>query len=769
MLAGLWILLSDRVLYWIEQEAEGMAWLQSLKGLGFVVVTSFLLYLAVRAYSRRRDRLEARALESEVNYRFLYESAPVPYQTLDESGVILEANPAWSGQLGYGQEEIIGQRFESFVATEDRERFRELHKRVRIQGTVADMQLRLRHVDGDCVPFSLQACTGILSTDMGMRTLWVFRDLSGVEEANRRLESAVAKLEEIRIKQERTNDLMVAMRELNKLITRQKEPPALIRETCEILVRDWGVPFAWIALYGSDGRLLDHAEFGLESEKSLFRAALEDARHLPFLRGAHQSAGMYVALNPEKSWSPSPFLENYAGKAALCMALVHGEREYGYFGVAVPREAAENPDEIELFREVGNDIGYALYNIQNERAEAHHQNELRIAKEEAESGDRAKTEFLRMMSHEMRTPLNPIMGLCELMLDQTGDAREREYLKTMMSCSQKMVDLVENILEYIELDTESVNAVWEDFEPVDMCQSCLKKAAERGRHLDLRFENGRRPNWAGALPPNLLAHGERRMLARVLDHLLDNAVKYTPSGYVILRVTMEERKRDLSGTDKDQATFRFEVEDTGIGIGHTVRERIFERFTQADATLARQYEGIGLGLAVCRKLVAILGGTIDVRSELGMGSCFMVEVPMGVSGPGEPAKARAPKSRVFSRPLDILIVEDDPNSAMVSKFFVEQAGGNAVVASGGFQAVYLANQKRFDAILMDISMPDKDGFETWAEIASLDGPNSGTRIIAVTAHADREMEVRCKEAGFHEFVSKPIRSEALVRLLQDLC
>ncbi len=411
-------------------------------------------------------------------------------------------------------------------------------------------------------------------------------------------------------------------------------------------------------------------------------------------------------------------------------------------------------EDLKLLTEVSDYIAPLLYaRMRDDR----HEQQILDAKEEAEAANRAKSEFLSVMSHEMRTPLNPIMGFCSIMMENANET-ERDYLETMMRCCKRQLSLIENILAYSRLDKSSVEPKWTNFDLTLLCNDLVERLQLREKPLEIAFINGfdnYRP-----LPEECLVFGEETMLTSVLDNLLDNAWKYTSSGRIILFAGVGQN-------DDDVHQFHFAVEDTGVGIPAAKLDNIFEPFTQVDSSFSRDYEGAGLGLAICRKLVDFLGGTIGIQSEVGKGSRFSFDAPMKLLQAADGTESIVhPKALEFSRPMDVLLVEDRSDNAYITQIILNKMGASPTVASSGKQAIECCSQQRYDAILMDLRMPEMDGFETTAAIRAKDGPNSGTPIIAVTANVSSATQERCLSSGMSGFVKKPLTAAELFQALE---
>ncbi|CAO3362304.1 ATP-binding protein [Azospirillum melinis] len=385
--------------------------------------------------------------------------------------------------------------------------------------------------------------------------------------------------------------------------------------------------------------------------------------------------------------------------------------------------------------------------------------ELRQAKERAERADAAKTEFLATVSHEMRTPLNGILGLCRLLLTGQLHAGERRYAMSIMRCGHGLLDQVNDILDLRKIEDGKL-----DLDPApcallpvleEVVATVEGLANEKGIYLDLDI--------APEVPEQVVI--DRQRLRQILVNLVGNAVKFTERGGVDLRVDIEPGP-ERSGAGE---MLRLAVRDTGIGVPADRRAAIFEKLEQADPTIARRFGGSGLGLAIVRHLLDAMQGSIRVDSVEGLGSVFTVTIPLlRVEEPALPARPGRllPISRV--RSLALLLVEDDAINREVALGLLSDAGHRITVAETGESALELATRRRFDAILLDIRLPDIDGPEVARRIRALeDADRAAVPIVAVTANVFAADRARYIAAGIDAVIEKPIFPERLMHLLSN--
>ncbi|MBK8114988.1 MAG: response regulator [Candidatus Accumulibacter sp.] len=379
---------------------------------------------------------------------------------------------------------------------------------------------------------------------------------------------------------------------------------------------------------------------------------------------------------------------------------------------------------------------------------------LSVAKEAAEAANRAKSCFLANMNHELRTPLTGMMGMSELALRRATDTRQKDQLTKAMLCSQRLLAIINDILDIsrIEADRLTLDAV--DFEVGRILEHLdhlmTRQAAEKGLLLSVEVA----PELAGRT-----LHGDPLRLGQVLFHLTSNAIKFTSAGSVRVSVaTTEETATDV--------LLHFEIRDTGIGISAADQAHLFTPFEQADASLARIYGGTGLGLALSKRLVQAMGGNIEVDSQVDVGSVFWFTVRLGrarhVVEAADPHSAPCAELELLARHAGarVLVVQDDPISREIAKDLMQDAGLRVDLAMNGAVAVEMARQTRYALILMDIQMPKMNGVDAALAILALPG-REPPPILAMTASVSPEDKARCLEVGMQDIITQPLDPERL--------
>jgi PAS domain S-box-containing protein len=554
---------------------------------------------------------------------------------------------------------------------------------------------------------------------------------------------------------QRVNAVLRSIRSVNQLIIRKNTPEELIRDAVETLVRDRGFKHVCCSLTDEQGVLSVHAEAAIDNYVPQIKKAPKVGEMVPCFEYTSHSTEMPLLDSDMMQCGGCRYYETSSDCFRLCGLLQHEGKRYGILSVETESSINKTDEEKDLFAEICGDMGFALYSIEREVEKEQAYRQMEIAKQEAESANHAKDDFLAVMSHELRTPLNPIMGFISFMIED-ADEDSREMMQCILDSSQRMLLLIERILDYSRFSQQSVKPSKDDFNLMEACQTAFKEMKGHSRDLNYQFNNG-----GETLLPineNLEVLSDRSILIRILDNLLQNACKYTKSGSVSLTVGFVP-----NGSGAGQ--YQFVVEDTGIGIPEDDIPNLFKPFTQVDSSYSRPYEGVGLGLAICGRLVKILGGEIEASSEFGKGSCFTVSFPFKEKENSHGLLNKSPsplqEPLKLSRALKILIVEDVVNNMKVACALVSRIGGIPFAAYDGNEAIEHCQKQKFDAILMDLRMPGIDGFETTQRIKQDGQLNANTPIIALTANVADSIQKQCRNYGMVDFISKPLMKQVL--------
>lgn len=411
---------------------------------------------------------------------------------------------------------------------------------------------------------------------------------------------------------------------------------------------------------------------------------------------------------------------------------------------------------------------YELYNVLNEQNRnlekivTKRTTQLEEASAQAESANKAKSQFLADMSHEIRTPLTSIIGYAEILRDQYLSSEQRfESVDTILRTGKHLLDVINDILDLSKIESERIEFEYVPASPfqifTDITDLIRPQARDKGLDFNVAYEF--------PIPRVIITDPTR--LKQILLNLCSNAIKFTDEGGIHVKLRYQPEQKKIS----------FAVTDTGIGLTVQQQTRVFRSYTQADSSTNRRFGGTGLGLHISKQLAERLGGTITVRSTLGEGSCFEATVRTGSIEPSQLVYSEeelpdAQLSSFNSQPSDtgaqgylsskVLLAEDNPDNQRLIALYMRKIGVSVTTVDNGKQALERGLDSGFDLILMDVQMPEMDGLEATEQLrkAGYTGP-----IVALTANALKEDRDRCHAAGCNDFLSKPIEKVSFYALV----
>lgn len=382
---------------------------------------------------------------------------------------------------------------------------------------------------------------------------------------------------------------------------------------------------------------------------------------------------------------------------------------------------------------------------------------IKCEKEKAEQGEKVKEQFLANMSHEIRTPMNSILGMTNILLKNEHLKSQEKYLDAIAQSSDNLMVILNDILDLSELEAGRIvleNKLFNLPDELKRVEDILKfKAKEKG--ISLKCEAMKDlPEWI---------IGDSTRLNQILINLIGNAIKFTEKGGVSGSVSCKKQ-------DQQQVVMEFEINDTGIGISPDRLDAVFQSFTQADGNTTRHYGGTGLGLTISKQLVELQNGKIGVTSQLGVGSSFIFEIPYEVGK--SPLKEQVKKSMEYPKleGIRVLVAEDNEFNAMV---LLEELNSNIQnckvdIANNGVIALKNVIAEDYDVILMDLLMPEMDGYEAASAIRNLDSIKKNTPIVAMTASTMKSDIKKCFDAGMDGFIPKPFETDELLKKIEEL-
>ena len=393
--------------------------------------------------------------------------------------------------------------------------------------------------------------------------------------------------------------------------------------------------------------------------------------------------------------------------------------------------------------------------------------DLEQARDSAQASVRSKSAFMANMSHEIRTPMNGILGMASLLGKTDMTEQQIRYFKTVEDSAQSLLLVIDDLLDFSELESGKMTLVEEPYSPGDMLTSVHTFFAEMAKEKNVELTVTIAPE----IPDKVL--GDARRVRQVMLNLVGNGLKFTEQGRVAVSVT----ERSEGGI----RLLRFSITDTGIGIAEAKHGQLFSEFFQADFSSTRRAGGTGLGLAISKRLVTLMGGTIDFHSRVDEGSTFWFEVPvvetvanpfnrsLGSLSSVRSIESQATKEALFPADTCVLVAEDSEVNQLIIKEMLGLYGLHPDIVSNGREALAAFPQKAYALVLMDIQMPVMDGVEATSKILALqgDGTNEHCAIVGLSAHATRGDRSKYLRMGMVEYLTKPIVIEELERILKE--
>ena len=651
-----------------------------------------------------------------VNFNLLFDGIEDCLFILDEEGNVIRANKAAASRLGYTSEELCATNIFLLHPPDRRQETVEIFKSM-IAGNSVKCPIPLYSKSGHLIPVESRVFRGTIEEKTVLFA--ISKDLSEISIANEKFAISFRDNPE------------------NNITDKRKSEKAALESKAQLTAILDNLPFlAWLKDY--QGRFI---AVNRTFAESCGKPIDEIIGKTDYDVWSKELAAKYIADDAEVLSNRKKFVEE----------MIEDKKGGNWF------ETYKTP----IFDNNGNAVGTTgIARDITERQQL--QIELENQKKAAETANVLKSQFLANMSHEIRTPMNGILGFLDLLNQSNLSSEQREYVKEARSASEILLYLINDILDLSKIEANKLTMEKINFNIRTTVEDAVSMHLPVIHQKHLEFNTLIKPN----VPDEVI--GDPARLRQVLNNLLSNAIKFTESGEIRITVETLERKEDIT-------CIRFEVKDTGLGIKEEDARRVFEPFSQADASTTRKFGGTGLGLAISQKIIKMMDGDIGLDSIWGQGSTIYFTAKFEVVNE-KPIKRseyyklgnvnELKENDVVIKPKILLVEDNEINIKLIVKVLIKKDFSCDIAGDGstGFKA-YL--EKDYDIIFMDCQMPVMDGYECTAKIREVEGNSKHTTIIAMTANAMEGDRGKCLEAGMDDYISKPINFELMFNMIKQ--
>lgn len=736
---ALWILLSDQALDFILRGRADWAPYAILKGWFYVAFTSIILYFLIRRFFRESSQLSEDKLRTLGLLEVIAETSDDAIFAQDADGRYTLFNRAAGQLVGKAPSKVIGQDNFVLFSKDQADIYSAQHHDLMASGRIETREEVIDTALGRKVLVSTKGPL-IAADGRAFGTFGIVRDIT----AWRHNETELTRL----------NRVLRFLGRSNLALTQAQDEKGLLDEVCRLVMDSGGYVMAWVGyLRDDEAKSIEAIAYAGPAKDYLNDIDLSWDENNPAgkgptgvaIRTRKTQTNQDVQSNPLMvPWRPAA--AKYGYRSSISLPMIYGDALIGIFTIYAAEPNAFEQQEVAILEELSANVAFGIHSLRE-----------RESRREAEAASQAKSVFLANLSHEVRTPLNAISTMTNLLERTRLSAKQQDLVHKIDLAGGHLLDVISDILDLSKIEAAKISL---EIAPIDLDKvvtSAVTMLKDRLSGKTVALEVAMAP-----LPPSLL--GDATRVQQIVQNLLSNAIKFTEEGRIHVSVSLDEE-------GPDTAMVRIEVIDTGLGISADAQTRLFEAFQQADVSISRRYGGTGLGLAITKRLTELMGGQVGVASTLGKGSRFWAVIPFKkATDAAHPAQSFAiaePEVQLNEQfaASKILFVDDDPINRDAAAMLLREFGGQDVtLAANGHEAIKLVEDISFDAIMMDVQMPGMDGLEATRRIRARP-TGKDVPVIALTGNAFPEDIKRCLDAGMNEVLAKPYPPDMLFATL----